>query len=401
MRNLMTLYRYEFRKILNRKLQWITLAVILAVSLLTVISPLFGQSYVDGTVLESHYEAMRKDSAYARALNGRPINQTLLSEMQDAYRKIPLNRDRYSMTKEYQTWARPYSAVFQFADSILGFSDLSEMQEWEADEDALYAARLENVKNSLRHLSEKEQSYWLEQDARLPKPFVFRYAEGYWSLGSCFYTLGLEIFLLIAICLSGIFSDEHTRRTDQLLLSSSLGKKELYRAKLLAGISYALLCAALLDLLMILTGLSIYGFDGFSAPIQFASWRSSMSLSAGQLLLILSAPLLAASAVTAAFVMLLSAALNSSIGALSVNAGLILMTMFLNIPEEYRLACQLFDLLPSNMVSVWGVLSTYLTPFFGSYLTLWQLALPVYAVFAVLFSLAGRRAWSRYQVSGR
>lgn len=401
MRNLMTLYRYEFRKILNRKLQWITLAVILTISLFTVSSALFGQSYVDGKVLESHYEAMQKDSAYARALNGRPIDQTLLSEMQEAYRKIPLNRDRFSLTKEYQTWARPYSAIFQFADGILGFSDLGEMQEWEADEDALYAARLETVKNSLGHLSERERNYWLEQDARLPKPFIFRYAEGYWTLGSCFYTFGLEIFLLIAICLSGIFSEEHTRRTDQLLLSSSLGKKELYRAKILAGVSYALFCSMLIDLLMILTGLSLYGFDGFSAPIQLASWRSSMSLCAGQLLLILSALLLAASIVTAAFVMLLSAALNSSIGALSVNAGLILMTMFLSIPEEYRLACQLFDLLPANMTSVWGVLSTYLTPFFGSYLKLWQLALLVYPAFAVLFVLAGHSVWNRWQVNGR
>lgn len=53
------------------------------------------------------------------------------------------------------------------------------------------------------------------------------------------YTVSILQLLLIGICLTGVFTDEHTRRTDQLLLSGRLGKKELFRVKMLAGMSFA------------------------------------------------------------------------------------------------------------------------------------------------------------------
>lgn len=213
MHNFSTLYLFELRKILDRRLWWIASVIVLLLGLVTVFSDIMGNYYVDGVVLESNYEGMRRDAKYARALNGRAIDQTLLEEMQAAYRRVPADRDRYSLTESYQVYARPYSAVLHYADNILGFSSLEELQNWTVDEQALWDARRQNQEEQwdALGLTKGEKNYWEKKEEALLKPIVFYSAEGYSRLGSMFYTFAIVIILHIAICLSGVFSKEHTR----------------------------------------------------------------------------------------------------------------------------------------------------------------------------------------------
>ena len=74
---------YEYRKLFRRKMVWFTLGAMTVICIFVACSRLFGNSYVDGKIYESHREALEKDITFARALSGRALDDTLLKEMQE------------------------------------------------------------------------------------------------------------------------------------------------------------------------------------------------------------------------------------------------------------------------------------------------------------------------------
>ena len=73
--------------------------------------------YEDDGETETMYQAFQKDKAYQKALEGKIIDQELLEETMAVYGTIPKDVERYSQTEEYEAYARPYSAIFQYQDS--------------------------------------------------------------------------------------------------------------------------------------------------------------------------------------------------------------------------------------------------------------------------------------------
>ena len=84
-----TLFLYEYQKILHKKIVWISTLLCLIALVFSVCSPLLGTYYIDGKRISTNYQAYQTDKAYAAALNGRALDQELLEEAVNAYRKIP------------------------------------------------------------------------------------------------------------------------------------------------------------------------------------------------------------------------------------------------------------------------------------------------------------------------
>ena len=130
------LFMYELKKLTNRKMVWVSLAVSLLLCLFTVCSPLIGSYSVDGKRIRSNYEEFQIDKAYQKALDGRVIDEVLIKEMQEAYAKVPLDVEQYSLTAEYQKYARPYSAIFNYVRMVTGLSG-REVIQWVASTEDL------------------------------------------------------------------------------------------------------------------------------------------------------------------------------------------------------------------------------------------------------------------------
>ncbi len=115
MNNFTALYRYEWKKLWQKKLVWL-MFLLLAVTIgFSCCADLIGAYYVEGVAVDTNYHMFVTDTAYAKALSGRAIDQALLEETITAYGKIPENPGtNYSLTEEYQRYARPYSAIFNF-----------------------------------------------------------------------------------------------------------------------------------------------------------------------------------------------------------------------------------------------------------------------------------------------
>ena len=138
MRNFGTIYKYEIKKLTGRKLFWITALLCVVGIVITTFAGLWGTYYVDGEAIESHFEGFQKDQKYRQELSGKAVDQELLQETVDAYAHVPTDVPRYTLTEEYQTFARPYSPIFNLIRSFTGM-DLLTIQNWEVDEAALLA----------------------------------------------------------------------------------------------------------------------------------------------------------------------------------------------------------------------------------------------------------------------
>ena len=403
MNNFNTIYRYELQKLTRRKLFGITMLIMILLSVFTVFNSFLGTYYIDGKPVDTHYHMLQVDFAYRRALSGRVLNQELIEETVNAYKQIPPEETRFTITEEYQTYARPYSDIFNIIRAWTDM-DYEDLVKWEPSENELYEARRQYLETEwlTYPLSDTEITYWREKETLLDIPFTYQYCEGYqFLLGNALLTSGILNLLFISICLSGTYSQEHTRRTDQLILSSAKGRHTVYWAKILAGSTVAAACSTLITVLLWGLGLTAYGAEGFQTSIQIYAGTYSYPITIGMACLIAHGIVILASVLMGIFVMVLSETLHSSIGAMSVSTGLIFAGNIIMIPGQYRLLSQIWDCLPISFLANWNIYGVRLINLFGRCFTRWQLVPLFYVIGGIIIAFIGKYVFQRYQVSGR
>lgn len=404
MNNFGVLFRYECKKLLNKKIVWISFFLCMAVILCSQVIPFLGDYYIDGKLVDTNYNMYQTDKGYAKALSGREIDQSLLEETIEAYRKVPdIPGVHYTSTDEYQQYARPYSEIFGFIRKTTGMQTSEVMFSWQASEDDLYAKRqiwLMSLWEDLE-LSKGEIDFWQEREAQIKTPYIYQAHGGYSAIFSDYQTVGILVLMLVAICLSGIFSDEHTRKTDQIILCSPLGKTRLYWAKIAAGISFAAISTILFFVFIFVTTICLYGADGFHAAFQLIYAGNSDPITCGQAIMIAYGNMMITAVMVSVFVMVLSELLHSNIATLAVSTGLLIMAMIVSVPDHYRVAAQIWDWLPWCFLTPWNVFGQYTISIFGHYLAPWQAILGIYFVAGVMIAAIGKPIYERFQVSGR
>lgn len=395
LKNFGILFGFEWKKIMLRKSTWITFAALAIFLLFLDAAPYFGTIYRDGEPAETRAQSILTDRENGKKLSGRSIDDTLLAEMKAEYQKAAdlLQEDLY-----FHEGFRQYKTVYQ---AIRQFSRESGFEPLALDEEGLYRARdayLHRLYDEFG-LSDTERTFWEEKDKKTEKPFVYQYARGVEYLvsrdGAYFPYLLASFF--IAVCVGIIFSEEHVRRTDQLVLCSRFGRREVYFARMAAGCALSVCATVLLAAISVAVNFLIYGADGFSAmaALYIPYWPDTVTM--GRLLWRMFGLLLASSVVTSVFAMLLSEVMRSSIGTMSVVIALLFLARLIPIPMNMRFLSQMWSYLPINFLKE-GVYDLRMV--FGR-LTTWQFAPVLYLFATVVFLLIGKRAYCRYQVSGR
>lgn len=397
-----SLYCYELKKILQKKIVWITAIVVAVTFVISVVADMVGTYYVDGVAVDTYYHMYQTDRTYRQALDGRVIDQSLLEEMKAGYDKLPAGVEKYSLTEEYNIYARPYSAIFNWVKNMTGMYT-AEALTWTADEADMYARHENYLEESWKAelLTEEEKEFWQQKESELTLPVTYKFCDGYDKLMSLHYTVGIISLAAMAICMAGIFTEEHTRKTDQLILCSRYGREKLYWAKLAAGVSFSALLSLFYIGVSFLSVFVLHGLDGFIAPFRLLNAGYSYDLTVGEAILIMYGMIVAACIVTGVFTMVLSEWVESNIGALSIVVGMIILSMFVNMPEHNRFIYQLWNYLPSNFVAVWSIFSEQTVSVFGKIFTAWQAVPVMYMMAAVVLMMLGRVAYVKYQVKGR
>ena len=198
-----------------------------------------------------------------------------------------------------------------------------------------------------------------------------------------------------------VFTVEHTRKTDQIILCTRMGKKKLYAAKIFAGLTVGIGFTMLLSLLMIVIVAFLYGFNGYNTLLQFVLLRP-FNLTVGQAALILIALSFVGAALVSMFTMMFSELTNNSIATIGMIMGIVILTMFImEMPANLKLLSEIWYLLPSNLVSLNGAFRYSAISVGGITWAAYQYAPFVYAILSVVFALVGKLTYNHYQINGR
>lgn len=187
----------------------------------------------------------------------------------------------------------------------------------------------------------------LAENNSLEKPIYYQgYFDGWRKMASMMKVLACMEIMFIAICLSTVFTVEHTRKTDQLILCSRFGKKKLYIAKLMAGITVSIAFTLILSLLTFGIIAFLYGFDGYSTILQFILMRP-FDITIGQAVMILIGLSFVGAILVSVLTMVLSELTKNSIATIGVISGVLILTMFiLEMPSNLKILSEIWYLLP-------------------------------------------------------
>ena len=400
MYNFWTLVRFEYKKLFKKKAVWLLLPLLMTFSVLSVVVPSFSASISNSETGQTctMYEMQQTQRRESSAIKGRLIDDSLLQEM-----RIALDSDKI-LGNGLPASIR-YDGIRSFILSSVGdFLKIEDGSQFTGSADELYALRAEAIKENWAEdgLTKGEKQFLSEKEDSLEIPFSYGYSGSYDMIASSMITVSAMLSFLIAVCLSSVFSSEHTGKTDQLILCSRFGKAPVYFAKLFTGITFSLAASLVMLLSVIVPSFLMYGTEGSDVPIQVLVSLASWDMTMGEAVLILSGLCLTASVLQCCAALFFSERFKSGIPAMGILLGVLLLTGFLNIPDSYRIASQIWEFMPLNLVSPGGTIhNDRLVPFFGTYLTSWQAGPILYLLLCILLLAAGYRVYSRWQAGGR
>ena len=372
--------RYELKKILSQKTLWVAVIVLLYWSITCGVRTPSGL----------YAEYLQTNKAAQLSITGEKIDDEMLKKM-------------YALMQQGTIIESGYNDVDLYVSSFITRSNGEfEIPENYGGESALYEARSNWVNSTWRgqELTDEEIAYWQNYEEKLDTPFTYSYSHGYDMNISHIEGWFVVHVMIIALCLCTVFSDEFRFRTDQLILSSNNGKKMLYKAKIISGMSVALVLT-----IVALTARTVamcvnYGFEGYDAQIQLLYPTCSLNISVGEGMLLLYVLVLAATCLIACFVMVLSLVFANGVVALAVPVGIVIANLFLETPAD-RLAKQIYSYFPVIKIEDTIFTDNLLVSFGTLKFNTVEFAFILYLVLAVALYAVARIYWKGLQVRSR
>lgn len=400
MNDFLRLIQFEYKKILSKKSVKITLIIAVLYTVLGSTVSLMGsyQTY------ETNYEGMIKDRAYTRALSGRLLDEKLIMEVVNAYKKIP-DSEQYQETQEYQTYARAYSSIYQIVRSAYntqsGRFNIKDFQQLQINQtNQFYQKRQEQILQYLNTIgiSQNALQEIKKQDAKIKIPLQIEYTGGFSSFFTLSSNIGLTAAFVISICIAPIFCGEYVTGADQLILSSKYGKNRVIAAKLFTGFTLAAIISLVILLLSLGLSLFIYGTDGAAASLQLENLQSPYPLTMAQTARLLINCIFFACLMTAAIVMILSAKLKTPFGVIILVGLLLTVPMSFYVPQTQLVLYQLFRLFPTKMISFDSLTNLILYDLFGLIIKPY-IFLPMFSIMvSMVLTPFAYRAFKKHQV---
>lgn len=392
MNNFGILVKYEWKKLLKKKMVRIAILVVIILEIFLNLSFMmqYYASYIsddEGNVIlideRSGYEKLMDDKEDAKALEGRKLDNVMLEEMRQFYRE--------------------YSPRDKYAEILSIVRAVSGEEKWDFTAEKMYGEIWKNtMKSSLKNfvLSEQEMAYWEEQMKKIETPFTYHYAMAWETiLNNQCMGIGMLLVMLLAVCLSGMFSEESRLKTNHLILCAKNGKTPAYLAKAVVGMLFGFFGA--LVLYMISFGFQFYflGTDGFHAILQQDIVYSPYPISVGEAVLIMFGLTILIGVLESMFALVLSLVLNNSLAAMSVVAGIMMLTSFISIPKRFRILSWLWHFIPLGILGTGEFYDGRLFHFLGIYITNLGFAPILYSVLILVLFWIGKKKYVKVQTS--
>lgn len=397
---------YEFKKILCRKRTIITLTLVVLLGALSVFGTLLGNIYYEEengemTIVPAYDEEML-ERKHGEELSGRVIDADLIMEAVEAYGK--LSTDRRNMTyQEYSENVIKYSEIYHIVSGALGLNGMEDFQKLTREQ----AEQFDRIRREKRRhfienskLSENMRAYWQKCLDESCETLIYEYSGGYYRFAAIMYTTAVMVGAAIAIVLSGIFSGEYASGADSLILSSKHGRGLVIGAKLFVTFAISVVLIILIAAISYAETMIVWGTNGANGQLVLMGDIFPYNITIGQSVLLYFLCALAACIFFAAITAMLSAMLKAPFNTIVIMAILLIVPMFINIPDEAPIwVLTLNNLLPTNMMAFWGAMYRYQYEVFG-------LIIPPYVFIPIFAAVAScvcayfaYRVFRKHQIS--
>ena len=393
MKNFGTLYGYELKKLLKRKLNWIAVLALTAFCVFGVVLSSSRDGFMipidDETTIRITAEEQREAARKAvDEFSGRPLDDVFIQEILDNLPELRglegFDRELYLMTTD-----NPYKSPYNRLAEIL-------LDPEHATAEVFYTEQWERTLSYMeRHgdsgLSEGEIAWWTAQMEQIQRPFVYQYPwPGTTKLVDYFYTLLTLLPAAAAICVCTVFSEDRRDRVDALVFASKEGRAPLYLAKILAGAAVSALVGLVMVGAVVIAHLAVWGWKGLDACAQMYWHIFPRSAAIWQVLLPMLALLVLYALLCGGLSMLVAAMTRSALAAL---ASPVLLAVMLNNwhPMPYGWA----GYLPDNLMGWSGPNNVELVKIFGVYLTNFQFGPILYLGIALILLILCWPFWRR------
>lgn len=420
------LVKFEYKKIFKRKSTIVCLIAIVALIIFITIMNTVGGGYMHSVGSDiSKFKAMEMDREVIRSKTG-VMDEALVREAIDQYSVMMADEnshvtDEYGKrlkSEAYIKYVLPYENIVNIINSVyevdtekLSYSGLGIMNvnrvmpiETLVPDDAknFYSRINESAKNYIngrQALSDNEKAKHLEMLSQVKSPFDNGYNDGYKGFQMLIPPIALALLIVIAICISPIFSNEYQTKTDQILLSTKHGKNRAIFAKLFTGVTFTAALGLVTMFGFLFTILSFRGFDGANMPIQTVGVFSTYTVTLLQASLISIAITILMALLFAMFTMLISALSRSSFMVVIISFLVLFIPLLINISPNNRLLFQLLNVFPAKATIFENIFSEYLFEILGVVFT----PVTFYTIFTIVGSLTiipfAYRSFKKHQIA--
>ena len=366
-----TLYLFELKKILKNKVAMITFLIMLIAAIIV------GEGEISGN-------ANAEEREQFKTIERRVIDDSLLEEVKENI-------------NEYGEWDKvdpTYENIVSWARSKGDIHNLTV--------DALEKDRNDSIQEAkeMSLLSPGEYEYWEKRQDNIDYPGTWYdplYSSGI-TLGLCDLRIVILLFL-IPMGLAAVFAAEHQNKTDSIIRASKNGDKRTYYAKVLAGMSFAIVGTAVIVASFLGYFFIRWGTYYLDLPVNYNYAYTSVSLTLKEHLWMLTKLIMTGSVLIAAFTLFLSQTLKNALAVMGVSLGVWFVNVILasTLPFKMRAAQQFIQWLPHTLIDDRIVYEYRLVKLFGRYFTAWDFAPFMYILFAIIFIAAGRFIYDRQE----
>ena len=249
-------------------------------------------------------------------------------------------------------------------------------------------------------LSEREKQYVIGQYEELETPIYYEYKQGwYMLLEESGYIMLLGV-LIMGYLVAGIFSNEFKWKSDAVYFSTAYGRNKAIAAKIKAGFLLVTVLYWGSVLIFTLFTLCYCGFDGGNCPIQFDYLWSMYNLTYAQAYLLYAVSSYIGMLFIAFLVMWVSAKTKSAVFAVTIPFILVFVPNFLENSTFAESLTKILGLLPDNLLDVTQRLSEFSVYDLGFTVTgSWPLLFVLYTVLTVVLVPVMYREFRRKQIS--
>ena len=408
-----TLYWMELKKILTKKAIYITLLVgLVFFGLVELSNAIFEKyEYPDKTVTGLELEALQREAG--EQITGEKMDDAFyekarkeITDYKETHKEeIKIMEEKngadhtdlwYSADRTGQEWLlnKEYRSYSRDTDRYKLFMEGSSAEIEESKRNNI----IKNFEED--KLTDVEKDYWLKEYDSIPKPFVYSYAQGYYTFYTILSVMIWLVFVLIIIGLSGVFADENTFRTDALILSSRNGRGKVCLAKLAAGLTYSVMAMITVFSVCILMPMTIWGAKGLDTPIQNILPGCAYNMTIGQSIELIFGIGILLSVLFGAFTMMLSHIFRNTTPVLSIQLGILLVCIF-SIPEKLGLISKIWTLRPTYFLQADTFFKYRLFNISNIRLNCFEMAGIVYPVLGILFFILTMMLYKRSEVTSR